>query len=852
MAEAITSPLANESSPLITNRRPTHASRASHQSRRSSHLSGRTSAHYSPLPFNSPNSENNQHEHILEPGATPYDADVESLISSAISKDERALMHNSVLGERLPYNDYTTIDWLHDLVKDNVRHRRQRRTGLHDAPGPGSSARLDRIRIQVWEWWDAAQGWVAAALIGIITACIAFVVDISVVTVADWKEGYCDRSIWLNRRECCPVDKSPSLGVFGTCDDWVSWSGIPPSSSIDDDDLDLIPYTKAYAIYVLFALLFGLIAGLVTLTTKTNLPSVNNDNTDAPKMQERGKVMYPTSGSGIPEIKTILSGFVISPSFLSPSVLFTKAIGATFAVSTGMCLGKEGPFVHISACVGSLVSKLFPKYRSNANSAKYRQLLSIACSAGLSVAFGAPIGGVLFSYEEISTYFPRRVMWRSFLCSLFAAMVIKALNPTGTGKLVLFETNYGVDYQAGHYLVFWALGVTGGIYGGIFCKANFLWSKWFRGLGFMKRSSPLFEVLLVVFFTAVLQFPNRLIRQTGDIVMEELLVDCSHDGDGKMSWLCRQEGRTKEEGGKELYYAWLISGTLVKLLLTIITFGCKVPSGIIIPSLDAGALFGRMVGQLVPGISPGIFAMVGSAAFLAGVSRMTVSLAVIMFELTGEVNFIPPFMVAILTAKWVADAISADGVYDLAQHLLGHPFLDSEHALDKVRKLDPDPDPGSGHRGTMEDLIPPANTMEEITLFTGPDYRVRKATLREKLARLRARGLMDAGLVLVNEACICHGYLPEAELEFALEVLDETRDEEEDDDQEEVDLWEGVVSEFVDRSPLTVTAKAPVEYAVEMFGKLGLRYLIIVEEETARVVGVVIKKRLLSYLDELR
>ncbi|KAG8420079.1 hypothetical protein J3459_011391 [Metarhizium acridum] len=66
--------------------------------------------------------------------------------------------------------------------------------------------------------------------------------------------------------------------------------------------------------------------------------------------------------------------------------------------------------------------------------------------------------------------------------------------------------------------------------------------------------------------------------------------------------------------------------------------------------------------------------MVGSAAFLAGVSRMTVSLAVIMFELTGEVNFIPPFMVAILTAKWVADSISADGVYDLSQHVMGHPF----------------------------------------------------------------------------------------------------------------------------------------------------------------------------------
>jgi chloride channel 3/4/5 len=232
--------------------------------------------------------------------------------------------------------------------------------------------------------------------------------------------------------------------------------------------------------------------------------------------------------------------------------------------------------------------------------------------------------------------------------------------------------------------------------------------------------------------------------------------------------------------------------------------------------------------------------MVGSAAFLAGVSRMTVSLAVIMFELTGEVNFIPPFMIAILTAKWVADAISAESVYDLSQHLLGHPFLDAEHAIAKLRSL------SDRAGGTVSDLVPPESTMEEITLFTGPDYRIRKQTLRDKLGQLKARGLMDAGLVLVNERLICHGYLPEAELEFALGVVDEL-----DAEADEVDLLNGVLADFIDRSPLTVSSRAPVEYAVEMFGKLGLRYLVIVEEETAKVLGVVIKKRLVSYLDSL-
>lgn len=42
--------------------------------------------------------------------------DAQSVIGSYVSKDEQALS-SAPVGERLPYNDYTTIDWLHDLVR---------------------------------------------------------------------------------------------------------------------------------------------------------------------------------------------------------------------------------------------------------------------------------------------------------------------------------------------------------------------------------------------------------------------------------------------------------------------------------------------------------------------------------------------------------------------------------------------------------------------------------------------------------------------------------------------------------------------------------------------------------------
>lgn len=724
-------------------------------------------------------------------------------------------------------------------VKDSYRFRAlQSRRGL---------------RYTLLALFDACSGWIAVVLIGTLTACVAFLVDVSVATVSDWKLGYCTNHPFRNREACCSPEMSPRLlrafsePGMGNCEEWQAWTN---------------GYAASFAIYVGMALVFGLFSSSATMLTKSSLPSVTmgeqsggiakpNGASASGPAPGGGKVMYMAAGSGIPEIKTILSGFSI-PSFLSFPVLAVKAFGAVFAVSTGMCLGKEGPFVHISTCVGYIVGMLFPKYRDNGR--KMRELLSAACSSGLSVAFGAPIGGVLFSYEEISTYFPRKVLWRAFLCSLTAAMVLKELNPTGTGKLVLFETNYGTDYKPVHYLVFALLGVAGGVFGGLFCKLNFIWSKWFRSFGIIKRN-PVLEVFLVVLATTLLQFPNPLTREPGDIIIKNLLVDCNDGGISTHSWVCQNEdvGTTNTK-----YIGWLIYGTLAKLVLTIVTFGIKVPSGVIIPALDAGAFFGRLVGQLIPSISPGIFAMVGAAAFLAGVSRMTISLAVIMFELTGQLAYVVPHMLAILIAKWVADVISEEGVYDLAQSVLGHPFLDPDLAIQIARKK----------KMSTQVLVPPKRTMDEITVHVPLTNKVSVSLLNDKLAKLKQRGLMDAGLVLVqshfpSETPILQGYISQSELEFGLtrlvpapipgqpdfqiRLLGHEVDDGPSPDSLEVDL-----TPFVDRTPLSICAKAPLEYAVEMFSKLGLRYLCVTEEGTGKLVGVIIKKRLVGFLEHLK
>lgn len=83
--------------------------------------------------------------------------------------------------------------------------------------------------------------------------------------------------------------------------------------------------------------------------------------------------MYYAAGSGIPEIKTILSGFVIH-GYLGGWTLVTKSVGLALSVASGLSLGKEGPLVHISCCVGNIVSRFFLKFERNEGELEARVL----------------------------------------------------------------------------------------------------------------------------------------------------------------------------------------------------------------------------------------------------------------------------------------------------------------------------------------------------------------------------------------------------------------------------------------------------------------------------------------------
>jgi len=370
----------------------------------------------------------------------------------------------------------------------------------------------------------------------------------------------------------------------------------------------------------------------------------------------------------------------VMPDVLSFRTLVVKVVGLTLSVSSGMALGKEGPLVHVACCWASVCSRFNSRYMSNEG--KQRELISTAAAAGVSVAFGAPLGGVLFSYEEVSTMFPQRTMIRSFFAAVIAALALAWYDPTGSGKLTLFQTNYKEMPAFSEYPLFLLLGAGGGILGAIFVKLNIWWSTIRKEGGAFRRRVPVvLEVMVIALLTAATSFPSLYTRDLSVVTIRALFHSCEDQHQVNMMGLC--------DGSAPLLTAELLQSLLVAALARyaqmILTFGTGVPCGLFVPSLYTGACLGRCVGILARilneslhfsarSINPGVYAMVGAAAVLGGVCRVTISLVVIMFELTGGLQLVLPFMLTILTAKFVGDLFTK-GIYDCYITLRGYPFL---------------------------------------------------------------------------------------------------------------------------------------------------------------------------------
>ena len=108
-----------------------------------------------------------------------------------------------------------------------------------------------------------------------------------------------------------------------------------------------------------------------------------------------------------------------------------------------------------------------------------------------------------------------------------------------------------------------------------------------------------------------------------------------------------------------------------------------VPSGLFVPSLLSGAVLGRLVGNLANKLYPELafantYALIGAAAVLGGMARMTISLTVILLECTGNEEFVLPLMLTLMTAR-ITGGFFNDDLYHIHIHFKkGVSFLESE------------------------------------------------------------------------------------------------------------------------------------------------------------------------------
>ncbi|KAA0191222.1 H(+)/Cl(-) exchange transporter 7 [Fasciolopsis buskii] len=217
------------------------------------------------------------------------------------------------------------------------------------------------------------------------------------------------------------------------------------------------------------------------------------------------------------------------------------------------------------------------------------------------------------------------------------------------------------------------MGVFGGVSGALFVKINAALTT-HRQRFISSKPAKVLEVALISFLTTSVGF-----------VLIWLIDDCSPIAyttspnplklmcaDNEFNSLSSLLFTTPERSLRTLFHdppssfkvSSLIIFFMIYYFIACITYGLAVPAGLFIPSLLIGASWGRVVGSWMNSSypsqfpDPGKFALIGAAAQLGGIVRMTLSLTVILMEATGNVIVGLPLLMTLIVAKYTGDYLS--------------------------------------------------------------------------------------------------------------------------------------------------------------------------------------------------
>src|ERR1700691_1030096 len=259
-------------------------------------------------------------------------------------------------------------------------------------------------------------------------------------------------------------------------------------------------------------------------------------------------------------------------------------------VGMGASLGREGAPKQAGAVVANALAD-----RCALSDEQRRLLVACGAGAGMAAAYGVPLGGALFAVEVLRGVLALRLILPALLASACAAGVAWLLAMPNEPTYVI------PSYSLSASVICWSV-VAGPIIG-VF-SVGFVrviaWADRNKPTGTARRLAPLGA--LGVIGALSIPFPQIL-------------------GNGKEIAALAFTG--------QVAVPLLLALVVVRPVATVLCLGSGVPGGLFTPSLATGALLGGVLGSawslMWPGVPPGLFAIIGAAAFLAATTHGPVS-----------------------------------------------------------------------------------------------------------------------------------------------------------------------------------------------------------------------------------
>jgi CIC family chloride channel protein len=325
-------------------------------------------------------------------------------------------------------------------------------------------------------------------------------------------------------------------------------------------------------------------------------------------------------GHGIPEA---MERILIGGSRVQPRLALLKPVSSAISIGSGGPFGAEGPIILTGGALGSIVGQMF-----HLTAAQRRSLLVAGAAAGMSAVFGTPVAATLFGVELLAFELRPRSM---VLIGLAAATADALRIAMASAGLVSPQPLFPIPAHAAiaglALLGAAAIGVATGLAAWLMTQAVY-------------RSEDAFKKLSGHLHWMWWPAIGGLIIGVGG------LLDARALGVGYGTIHAELLGR--------LGVSALLTLFAVKLAIWSGGLGSGTSGGILAPILMMGAALGGSLGHLLPGATPGVWALIGLAGALGGVMRSPFTAIVFAFELTHDQSS----LLALLIAATVAHLVS--------------------------------------------------------------------------------------------------------------------------------------------------------------------------------------------------